>query len=108
MKVKDPVCGMEIDTKDAAGTTEYQGQTYYFCSPNCKNAFDKKVTRREEARKMKTKDPVCGMEIDTKDAVDKSEYQGQTYYFCSPHCKKAFDKEPEKYVSPNHQHGEHH
>ena len=40
-KVKDPVCGMEIDPKSAAGTSTYQGQTYYFCSPNCKRTFDK-------------------------------------------------------------------
>lgn len=44
------------------------------------------------------KDPVCGMDIDPKTAAGKSEYQGQTYYFCSPGCKKSFDKEPEKYV----------
>ena len=45
-----------------------------------------------------TKDPVCGMEIDPKQAAGKSEYQGQTYYFCSAGCKKAFDKEPAKYA----------
>jgi YHS domain-containing protein len=45
------------------------------------------------------KDPVCGMEIDPKDAAGKSEYQGLTYYFCSLGCKKAFDKEPAKYAS---------
>ena len=44
------------------------------------------------------KDPVCGMDIDPKTAAGKSEYKGQTYYFCSPGCKKSFDKEPEKYV----------
>jgi len=44
------------------------------------------------------KDPVCGMNIDPKTAAGKSEYKGQTYYFCSPGCKKSFDKEPEKYV----------
>lgn len=44
------------------------------------------------------KDPVCGMEIDPKTAAGKTEYQGQTYYFCSTGCKKAFDKEPQKYV----------
>ncbi len=44
------------------------------------------------------KDPVCGMEIDPKTAAGKSEYQGQTYYFCSSGCKKAFDKDPQKYV----------
>ncbi len=45
------------------------------------------------------KDPVCGMDIDPATAAGKSEYKGQTYYFCSLGCKKSFDKEPEKYVS---------
>ena len=44
------------------------------------------------------KDPVCGMDVDEKKAAGKSDYQGQTYYFCSPGCKQAFDKEPEKYI----------
>ena len=44
------------------------------------------------------KDPVCGMDVDPKQAAGKSEYQGQTYYFCSIGCKKAFDKEPAKYA----------
>ena len=44
------------------------------------------------------KDPVCGMDVDPKTAAGKSDYKGQEYYFCSPGCKKAFDKEPEKYV----------
>lgn len=39
MKVKDPVCGMEIDMATAAATAEYEGQTYYFCAPGCKAAF---------------------------------------------------------------------
>ncbi len=43
-------------------------------------------------------DPVCGMEIDPATAAGKSEYKGQTYYFCAPGCKKAFDADPEKYV----------
>ena len=43
-------------------------------------------------------DPVCGMEVDKEQAVGKSEYQGETYYFCSTGCKAAFDKDPEKYV----------
>jgi YHS domain-containing protein len=48
---------------------------------------------------MLVKDVVCGMEIDPKNAAGMSEYQGQTYYFCSKGCKKAFDQEPEKYAS---------
>jgi YHS domain-containing protein len=44
------------------------------------------------------KDLVCGMMVDPKTAAGKSEYQGKTYYFCSPGCKRDFDKEPQKYV----------
>ena len=46
----------------------------------------------------KVKGLVCGMMIDPKTAAAKSEYKGKTYYFCAPGCKKAFDKDPEKYI----------
>ena len=39
--VKDAVCGMDVDPKDAAGKVEYQGKTYYFCSLDCKQKFEK-------------------------------------------------------------------
>ena len=55
------------------------------------------------------KDPVCGMDVDDKSAAYKSEYKGQTYYFCSAGCKKSFDKEPEKYAGKaQHVHSGHH
>jgi len=54
------------------------------------------------------KDLVCGMEIDPATAAGTSEYKGQTYYFCSPGCKKSFDKDPEKYVSTTGSEHEHH
>lgn len=37
---KDPVCGMTVDENKAAGKSEYQGRTYYFCAPVCKAKFD--------------------------------------------------------------------
>jgi YHS domain-containing protein len=37
---KDPVCGMDVDPKTAAGKSEYKGQIYYFCSLDCKQEFD--------------------------------------------------------------------
>jgi Cu+-exporting ATPase len=43
-------------------------------------------------------DPVCKMQVDPAKAPAKSDYKGQTYYFCAPGCKKAFDKEPEKFL----------
>ena len=45
-----------------------------------------------------TKDPVCGMQVDSTAAAATSEYKGKKYYFCSAHCKKEFDKNPQKYV----------
>jgi len=53
------------------------------------------------------KDPVCGMNIDLQSAAGKSEYKGQLYYFCCPGCKASFDKNPEKYLSSNHEHKAH-
>lgn len=44
------------------------------------------------------KDPVCGMDVDPRTAAATAEYQGQTYYFCAPGCKRAFEREPERYV----------
>lgn len=44
------------------------------------------------------RDPVCGMDVDPQTAAGSSEYQGKTYYFCSPGCKRSFDKDPERYV----------
>ncbi len=43
-------------------------------------------------------DPVCGMEVEKETAAGSSTYQGETYYFCSLHCKEEFDKNPEKYL----------
>ena len=38
--VKDPVCNMDVDPATAAGSSEYKGQTYYFCSPGCVKRFN--------------------------------------------------------------------
>ena len=45
-----------------------------------------------------TKDPVCGMMVDEEKAAATSEFKGETYYFCAPGCKVAFEKDPEKYL----------
>jgi len=36
--------------------------------------------------------------VDEKTAAGKSEYNGKTYYFCSPGCKAKFDQNPKQYV----------
>lgn len=37
--VVDPACGVEIDPGTAAATVEYSDETYYFCSPGCRDQF---------------------------------------------------------------------
>lgn len=37
----DPVCGMEVDVKRAAGTRTHNSTKFYFCSPECVAKFDK-------------------------------------------------------------------
>ena len=36
----DPVCGMTVDPQRAAGSSEYQGKTYHFCSKGCVAKFE--------------------------------------------------------------------
>ena len=43
-------------------------------------------------------DPVCKMEVKEPQAAATTTYRGKTYYFCAPGCKRAFEKEPEKYL----------
>jgi YHS domain-containing protein len=39
-KVTDPVCGMQIDSQTAAAQSQFEGETYYFCSKECARVFD--------------------------------------------------------------------
>lgn len=41
------------------------------------------------------KDLVCGMEGDFKITL---KHKGKTYYFCSPTCKWAFEKNPGQFL----------
>jgi Cu+-exporting ATPase len=36
----DPVCGMEVDPANPAGSYEHNGTTYYFCSRGCLEDFE--------------------------------------------------------------------
>jgi P-type Cu+ transporter len=52
----DPVCGMEVNPVSAEAQSEYGGQSFYFCSVECKQKFDRNPeqyideTDRAEAR----------------------------------------------------------
>ena len=48
----------------------------------------------------KVKDPVCGMEIDPKDAAAKEERDGHAFYFGSESCHGEFFANPRRYGHP--------
>ena len=39
-EIKDPVCGMTVDPKNAAATAVRGGITHYFCSTSCRDNFE--------------------------------------------------------------------
>lgn len=51
------------------------------------------------------KDPVCGMEVSYKTAIELFTYKHKTYYFCADTCREAFQADPEKYIHQHRQHG---
>ena len=54
--------------------------------------------QREPTAVATARDPVCGMFVDPKTAP-KSEFEGDTFYFCSLEDKAKFDKDPGSYAS---------
>jgi Cu+-exporting ATPase len=56
-------------------------------------------TREEDEEMATVRDPVCGMDIDPATAAGREEYEGTTYYFCSPGCRERFQAEPERFAS---------
>ncbi len=111
----DPVCGMEVDPADSAGTSSYKDETIYFCNPHCKERFDADpdvfmanthmgtelnsvpmgiaVSPHESA-----KDPICGMVVDKNRSL-KAEIAGRSYYFCSEGCLRTFEAPEEELKS---------
>jgi Cu+-exporting ATPase len=114
MKMKDPVCGMEINKENSGGITEWRGVQYAFCSQHCHDSFsanpEKYIKPSEHhghhhehnhgshGSSTQVKDPVCGMMVDENSDGIVTEWEGKQYYFCSKHCKTSFENDPKKYV----------
>lgn len=42
-------------------------------------------------------DPVCGMTVEGEEVLS-SQHHGKDYTFCSKHCQKSFDADPDKFL----------
>ncbi len=47
----------------------------------------------KESTSTKEKDPVCGMDVETKAALKESA-GWKSYYFCSEECRETYKKNP--------------
>jgi xanthine dehydrogenase accessory factor len=43
-------------------------------------------------------DPVCGMTVSADESSRPFTYEGATYYFCCPGCRRSFGKDPDFYL----------
>jgi Cu+-exporting ATPase len=68
----DPICGMTVDPNKAAGSYEYRGKTYYFCSTHCLHRF------QEDPEKFLQKSALPVVQIVSKPAEIESK-PGQKY-----------------------------
>lgn len=83
---------------ERGGGITAQPSSYHAITPFGQSSMRKPYKIREEHDMATVHDVVCGMDIDPTQAAGTSEYQGQTYYFCSLGCKRQFDRDPERYV----------
>ena len=122
--VTDPVCGMQVDRSKAV-TKEFGGETFYFCSEHCLHAFEADPARYGgpgaadgtgehrhpphapgspghvhlaggEDQAGIVMDPVCGMSVTPEHALS-AEFEGETFHFCSAHCRERFLADPDRY-----------
>src|SRR5262245_20802051 len=49
------------------------------------------------AVRIESKDPICGMMVDSVTAKFRSQFGERAVYFCCRHCKEMFDEDPERY-----------
>ena len=117
----DPVCGMTVDEKSAAGNVVHSGRTYYFCSPKCRHEFEANPAKYTGGGKASAETAQAGGHNHSHDhgmteapktagamigekAKDpicgmvvekatalKSERAGRAYYFCSIGCQRTFE-----------------
>ncbi|OBQ67696.1 heavy metal translocating P-type ATPase [Mesorhizobium erdmanii] len=91
--LRDPVCGMTVDSAAAKPTSEYGGRLFHFCSEGCRTKF-----QAEPQQYLTATDPVCGMSVDRSAAEHFVRHEGQGFYFCSAGCKAKFEADPLKYL----------
>ena len=83
-KARDPVCGMEVDPKNAAATAQRKGETFYFCSEHCHQKFLSDGASKTSDRSA-TEHSCCNADHDSGAETAVTERKPAKKYFC-PMC----------------------
>lgn len=112
---KDVVCGMQVEIAHAPASTNFENNTYFFCSNRCNDRFvsspERYIADNEsdavatidtdhglDHQDNSAIDPVCGMTIEKASAADHQSYAQHDYWFCSAGCSQSFHTDPERYI----------
>lgn len=117
----DPVCGMTVDEKSAAGNVVHSGKTWYFCSMHCQHEFEANPAKYAGGGKASaetaqggghnhshghgmTEAPKAAGAMAGEKAKDpicgmlvdkstalKTDRAGRAYFFCSVGCQRTFE-----------------
>lgn len=101
-----PVTGKAID-KATSPHVDWQGQRIYFCCDGCPGKFkaDPEAFFAKAAAKgvvfenVQTTCPVSGEKLEEMGKPTHIDYKGRRVMFCCGSCEKAFNKDPEKYLT---------
>ncbi|CAG1771569.1 Copper-transporting P-type ATPase [uncultured bacterium] len=105
--VIDPVCAylsdmgcINIVADESTPKSTHEGITYYFCSKECKEDFDKNPSKylKIVTPPKGAVDPVCHMKINELKRFVACVYQNKVYYFCSDHCRTKYMENPDYYI----------
>ncbi len=114
----DPVCHMQVRTRQAPAHTAFRDRSYYFCSDHCLHAFEADPQRYLAAdlptpmdevagavpislgsvigtaasRADVGIDPMCGMTVRLDSAAAERHRDGLRFVFCNPGCADRFDQ----------------
>ena len=83
--VRDPICGMEVDSQNAAASAVRNGETFYFCSLHCRDEFlSPSSSNRTEGVESDPPGscPKCGMALERNPTSAKP---AKTIYTCPMH-----------------------
>ena len=90
--VIDPVCGMTVDPKSCAGSHEYDGVVYYFCSTHCVNKFSEDPERfLNKPASPVTMQPIGIGRTKSKEGIHKTSDAGRIYT-CPMHAEVRQNK----------------